>query len=104
MLPLRVGGIVQLNMVLNTGLLISSISGQARQDLIMKELIPPVGGSGYLLTELTIAQHPVADLRVRVRPRVDQLRVDGILGLDFLRQFTDVHFHVPSFRLTLAKR
>jgi hypothetical protein len=25
-----------------------------------------------------------------------------VLGLDFLARFTDIHFHVPSLRLTLS--
>jgi len=44
----------------------------------------------------------VPDVSMRVRRSLALAGIDGILGLDFLNQFTDIHFHVPSFRLTLT--
>lgn len=38
---------------------------------------------------------------VRVSGTVGRIGAGGILGLDFLGQYEDIHFHVPSFRLTL---
>src|SRR5262245_45346127 len=103
MLALSVGSDVDLYMVLNTGLYYGAISVPARERLIMLELLPPVNERTVLLENLALSGNPVADLRVRVRPSVAQLDVDGILGLEFLRQFTDIHFNVPSLRLTLRR-
>ncbi len=45
---------------------------------------------------------PIADLRVHVSRRVTIVGSQGILGLDFLRRFEHIHFHVPTLRLTLT--
>jgi hypothetical protein len=38
-----------------------------------------------------------------VRPRRMVISgVDGALGLDFLNRFIDIHFNVPTYRLTLT--
>lgn len=100
-LPLQVHG-VNLNMVLNTGLPFSAISEGARDDLLGREILPPVTRSSYILTDVTMIGTPLSDLLVRVRRNLTQFEVDGILGLDFLRQFTEIHFEVASYRLTLT--
>jgi hypothetical protein len=102
LLPVEIGGIIILQMVLNTGLPFSGITPQAGQQLVMAELVPPIVARAYLLRGLRIAQHPVPEVSAHVRHRLAQTGVDGFLGLDFLSQFTDVHFNVPSLRLTLT--
>jgi hypothetical protein len=55
-----------------------------------------------VLQSLQIQGQPIRDLEVRISRRVGQVGADGVLGLDFLAQFEEVSFHVPSMRLTLT--
>ena len=102
MVPLFVAQI-QLRMMLNTGSPRSVISEAARDTLIQNELLPPQQLAGYTLTPVALAGQRISDLPVRVRgPVFARAHVDGMLGLDFLRQFTEIHFDVAAFRLTLT--
>jgi len=51
---------------------------------------------------VTVPDQQVPDLPVRVSRRVTQVGAGGVLGLDFLAQFDDIHFHVPTLQLTLV--
>lgn len=111
--PVTVGGRVTLLMVLDPGSPISAISPAAEQTLRNHGLLEPRAGeaSPHLLTNLTIEGQPLPDLQVRVLSRLARLarwnvrgaplEVDGLLGLDFLGKFVDVHFNVPTMRLRL---
>ena len=59
-------------------------------------LIGSVARSTYVIRNLAIEGQPVADLMVRISRRVTHVGADGVLGLDFLARFTDVHCHVPT--------
>lgn len=61
-----------------------------------------LGANTCRLRNLRIQGQPIPDLRVRRRRAIPEVTAQGILGLDFLNQFTDIHFHVPSLRLTLT--
>jgi len=63
--------------------------------------IRQVGGRRFAPTPLLLDGQPVDDLEVRISRRVTRVGADGVLGLDCLGRFTDVHFHVPSLGLTL---
>lgn len=102
MVPLEVAGTVTLELVLDTGSLLSGLSEPTREMLTTRGLLRPAGERRFLLRDLTIHGQPVPDLVVRVSRRVTQAGARGVLGLDFLGQFTDIHFHVPSMRLTLS--
>ena len=67
----------------------------------MEELLPPRSERTYTLTELTVDGQPLPPLPIRVSGALGLISAGGILGLDFFAQYEDVHFHVPSFRLTL---
>jgi len=44
----------------------------------------------------------VPDLLVGVAARLDRMQIVGLLGLDFLGLFEDIHFNLPSLRLRLV--
>lgn len=89
------------DMVLDTGSPLSSVSRGMYDELARAGAIDRLGRRGYVLRRASIEGRVIADLGVRVSRRVTQVGADGVLGLDFLGRFTDVHFHVPSLRLTL---
>jgi len=94
---------IRLSMMLNTGSSFSAINERAREALIQAEALPPERLTRYTLTKPSLAGNQLSDLAVRVLgqglPRAD---LDGILGLDFLQQFSEISFEVATFRLTLA--
>jgi hypothetical protein len=53
-------------------------------------------------SQAIIGGQAVVDVQSRVSRRVTSLGLDGLLGLDFLGRFTDVHFNVPTMLLTLS--
>jgi hypothetical protein len=102
LVPLSVGGQVTLDMVLDTGSFPSSISRTAYDVLVGEGIVDATERDSYVLKALTIESQPISDLPVRISQRATDLKIDGILGLSFLGNYTDVHFHVPSLRLTLT--
>jgi hypothetical protein len=102
LVPLMVKGVRDLNMVLDTGAPFSSISDGTRDLLSAAGLLDHVQHNWYALRELSVQGQPIPDLLVHVSRRVSQAGAEGLMGLDFLRQFTDIHFHVPTLRLTLS--
>lgn len=100
--PVAVRGAVDLLMVLDTGSPVSVISPVVLDDLVTRGLLgPEVASNRYVLTRLSVQGQPLPDLLVRVLPRLARIQVDGLLGLDFLRLFKAVHFHVDTFHLVL---
>jgi hypothetical protein len=79
---------------------------QVRQDLL--DFLIPLGlaqrtaANRYLLRELTISGHHVADLEVGGSTRLTSVPVDGVFGFPFLRQFSSVNLDVGTLRLTLV--
>ena len=55
----------------------------------------------HTLRDLRIQGQVIADLRVRISRRVTNVGADGVLGLDFLARFKEIHFDVLTLRLTL---
>jgi hypothetical protein len=100
--PILVADNVEIAMVLNFGVPRSSISTAVRDRLIMQELVPPRTERTYLLSDVTADGQSLPPLEVRVSGALRLIGAAGILGLDFFTQFEDVHFHVPSMRLTLS--
>ena len=96
-----VGGAVEIPMVVNFGVPRSSVSPATRDRLIMLELLPPTTARTYILSDITVDGQPLPPLHVRVSGALRLISAAGILGLDFFGQYEDIHFHVPSFRLTL---
>lgn len=102
LVPLQVSTVVTIPMVLDTGSPLSSVSERTQQLLSSLGALRPLGGRRYLLERLRIEGQPIDDLVVRLSRRVSQVGASGVLGLDFLRRFTDIHFHVPTLRLILT--
>ena len=99
-----VAGTRTLSMVLDTGAPVSALSPHTGTILEARGLASPSSDPRVrVLRNLTIAGHSVPDLEVRLLARLDRIQVVGLLGLDFLRLFEDVHFNVPSLRLRLVR-
>jgi hypothetical protein len=90
-------------MVLDTGVFLSGISESTREDLSRSGLLETVDARRFRLRGLTIQGQSIPDLTVRLSPRATEVGAVGVLGLDFLGQFRDVHVHVPTMRLTLTR-
>ena len=101
--PLEVAGAVTIEMVLDTGSFLSGISEGTREMLVRLGLLEADATPPYVLRNVAVQGQPLTDLRVRLSRRVAQVGAQGVLGLDFLGQFTDIHFHVPTMRLTLSR-
>ena len=99
---LTVAGTYDLAMVLDPGSPVSAISPGVRDELhglgLLREGNRP---RYYRLAPLTAARQSFPDLEVRVLPRLSQIQVAGLVGLDFLRQFAAVHFYVATLQLVL---
>ena len=80
----------------------SSISRMALADLDHRGLLQADRGVRFPLRELSIAGWSVPDIEVSVRPAATLLRVDGILGFDFFRKFTEIRFDTRTFVMTLV--
>lgn len=97
----EVGHIATLHMVLDTGSPLSAIGEVTRDRLLSLGVLAGPQARRFVLRDVRIDEQPIADLAVRLSRRVTEVGADGVLGLDFLGRFTDIHFHVPTMRLTL---
>jgi hypothetical protein len=104
LVPIRIAGNVDIEMVLDTGSPMSTISAATRVELQRRGLLRPVEGEAnrFRLVSLTIQGQPIEDLTVRVSPVTTRAGAAGTLGLDFLNRFELIQFHVPTLRLTLT--
>jgi hypothetical protein len=95
-------GTYDLAMVLDPGSPVSAINPAVRDELRGLGLLREGSRSRYYqLTPLTVERQPFPDLEVRALPRLSQLQIEGLIGLDFLRQFAAVHFYVATLQLVL---
>lgn len=104
LVEIRIAKRVDLEMVLDTGSPMSTISAGKRDELLCAGLIAPIPGevNRLLLSDLEIQDQPTGDLLVRVSPVTTRAGAAGTLGLDFLNRFQMIQFHVPTLRLTLT--
>jgi len=70
----------------------SVISRRALARVTEQALIRPISAGIYALHDLRIKGHEVPELQVRVSGAPDIAEVDGVLGLDFFANFTDVRW------------
>ena len=103
---LTVAGRETFLMVLDSGSPLSAVSPDTVQILQDGGLLGlPRGPGHYRLTDLhardAVGRPALPDVSVRVLPRLSRLRVDGLLGLDFFRQFERVCFQLSQMRLEL---
>jgi hypothetical protein len=101
MVPVSIGW-VTVRLVLDTGSPFTAIADSLRQTLADAGLLTETGGDVYLLHDVTIAGQTLDGFQARLSRRATRVGVSGVLGLDFLARFTDVHFHVPSMQLSLS--
>ena len=98
-----VGNDVVLSMIVNPGHPASAISPLALDDLSSRGSVSRDSAGRYHLRDVSIEGRELPDVYALLYPAVGRLRVDGILGFDFARNFTDVCLVVPSLRLTLRQ-
>jgi hypothetical protein len=102
-LPLMIAGTYALRAVLDTGSPQSALSPRISNDLSSQGLLRPAADPRrFLLADLTIGGQAVPDLEVGVLRRLDPMEVDGLLGLDFLLRFSEVHFILASLQFTFV--
>jgi hypothetical protein len=103
---ITVQGIHTLFMVLDTGSPVSAISPQVREDLRTASLLQAADEPRYYRLSDVAARGtddwlPLLDLDVRVLPRLSLLGIEGLLGLDFFRNFGRVCFHLSDWQIVL---
>jgi hypothetical protein len=94
-------------MVLDTGSPVSALSPAIAQHLHTVGLLHPAEAAGYFrpaqFTAWRATGRPaLPDLPLRILPRLGRLQIDGLLGLDFFRQFERVCFQLSQMRLELS--
>ena len=100
--PFRVGDFYTLDLILNTGFVISAVSQSTHDVLSALGYLHRSGGRSFLLQDLRLSDQPVDALEVRVNAGLRILRFEGVVGLNFLNRFREIHFDVQSRRLTLT--
>jgi hypothetical protein len=101
--PLLPGSVWELKLMLNTGRPQSAIDARLGTVLAAAGLIEPLGGAAYRLNRPIVQGQALPPLVLRVSAGPSLLRLDGMLGLDFLDQFAGMHLDMRSLRLTLIR-
>jgi hypothetical protein len=102
LVPVHVSDYGAIDLVLDTGSPLSAISAQFFARLTRSGSLDQIAPNRFRLKALSIQGQRIADLTVRVSPRVTAVGADGVLGLDFLTRFREIRFDVPSLVLTLT--
>jgi hypothetical protein len=63
--------------------------------------LTPYGSGRYVIQGLGVQGQRFPDLYVSVRSRVTEVGADGIIGLDVLNQFREIHFERETMTLSL---
>ena len=100
--PLTAGSIYGLRLVLNTGFIMTCLTPGARDGLIAFGNLRRGDGKYPVLHDLAIGGRPLPPIPVRVNQAVARYSPDGMLGLDILSLFREIHFDVETRRLTLT--
>ena len=104
---LQVAGSDDLQLVIDTGSPVSSLSEGVLSALLADGLLTPTGESYaaspiYRLSRLSVEGQAFPDTDVHRGNRATLLRIDGVLGLDFLYKFGRISFETDKMRLTLT--
>lgn len=94
---------VNVDLVLDTGAPASGLHQQLFGRLVAEGKLDARGVDWGVLRSLSSQGRPFPPLRVRVSPRATQLGVTGVIGLDFLSRFSEIHFDRTSMVLTLVQ-
>ena len=99
--PVRVGTIYRLELVLNTGYLVSSISRGARDALLALGHLGQVSGRYYRLHDISVGGVALPPLDMRLNATIARLGIEAIMGLNFLNQFREIRFDTQTQEMTL---
>lgn len=98
--PFVLGSLIILEMIV-------SVYPQSRVSQDVIETFPyffrSTGGNRYHFISASFGEQPLTDLEVGLSTQVRRLEADGVLGLDFLRRFTDINLNIPTMQLTLTE-
>jgi hypothetical protein len=100
--PVRVGSFFDLELVLNTGYLVSSISRGARDSLLALSHLGHVSGRYYRLHDISVNGVALPPLDLRLNPTIARLEIEAIMGLNFLNQFREIRFDSQTRELMLV--
>lgn len=100
MVPL-IAAEASLDMVLDTGSPLSTISLDTRDRLLPLGCLEQVAPRRYTLAGISLGGQALPALTVHLSRTVTRVGAQGTLGLNFLQQFREVCFDVPSMRLIL---
>jgi hypothetical protein len=101
-ISISVGNAYDLLMVVDSGSPVSVVSPAAWKELTSLGLLHATNDPHWFeLDALTTQAQILPEMTVRVLPRLTRLQIDGLIGLDYLRRFTKVCFHVTERRLVL---
>jgi hypothetical protein len=111
-IPIVLSGLYSLSMVLDTGAPASAISPETATELQRFNLLTSPSSPPYhhRLTAITTPEgHPLPAFDVVVLPRLARMKaagieVVGLLGLNFLNQFSSVCYYVDTRTLVLQPR
>lgn len=96
-IPVVAGHEHALDFVFDTGSPVSAISPETRDDLSAKGLLTNGQRPGWFrLAGITVQGQAIPDLDLRVLGRLSRLKIDGLIGLNYLSHFESVHFQVPT--------
>ncbi len=89
--------------LLGPNFLRSAIAHYLRDDLIQKELLPPMNQPQFVLPDLrTLDGRLLPEIKVGVLPAITRFGFDMVLGLDFFAQFSEIHFYWNTLTLVLV--
>ena len=90
-------------MVLDSGSALNCVSAETADSLLLAGIATRRPLGMLTLHGLTLSGFVFGDLRVRISRRLTEVGADAILGLDFLRTFTEVCIDVPTLTLRLRQ-
>jgi hypothetical protein len=100
-LPLQPGTFWGFRPVLNTGRPLSVISSNTERAISALGLVERLGARQYRIPGVRVNGDRLPDLIVRASAGPALLGVDGMLGWDYLEQFTEVRIEPGTLRITL---
>jgi hypothetical protein len=94
-------------MVFDTGSPVCSLSagviGELRTLALLRETGQSYGASPvYRLEALSVEGQPLPEMDVHKSNRATLLRIDGVIGLDYMTKFRRISFDVEALRMTLT--
>lgn len=102
LIPVRVGDKLIVDVVLDTGAPLTSMSQRLYTRLQAASYLSHIATNRYIHSPAPIAGESVAPLNIRGSKFLTSIGVVGVLGLDFLARYTEVHFNVKTGLLTLT--